>query len=109
MTDLILSDEDRAKLQASHDWEGTRVFWEGKCIYCRGGIELVQERLGVSRSEAVILFAAMMHDNASNLWYKGVAQWERLQDKSRPLAERMVKGIEEELDRDKPEDWQHPR
>lgn len=96
--------EEAIAKQVEMDW-GNRDFWIAKCRYCLRGIDLVMRECAVSRTEAVTLWAAMLHDNAANVMNVALHRYEVVQDKMRPIASKLVDAAEQQI-RDDQNPWE---
>ncbi len=86
-----------AKQEAHDDWERNKSFWEGRCVYCTAGLEMVQEQMGVTRDQALTLFAALLVQDAANKYYWAVSDWKTMTQKMMPLIQPISEQAKEGL------------
>lgn len=96
---LTVEQEKAIAEQVVADW-GTRDFWIGKCRYCGLGIDLVMAELKVTRSEAIVLWAAMLNDNAANSMRIAMHEYGDIQKRSQPLVKKWIEIAEAEMRND---------
>lgn len=107
MTPPISEAENALAVQAA-DEQRSRDFWVARCRYCAERIRLVADEVGVSRAEAIQLWAAMLNDNAANNISEAMHHYgdvvKSVNNANYPLATKLLKYLEHEARADKPWD-----